>query len=126
LPTSALKWFVSQPDSVISNGEAFLEMDQVHYLTGNGAHLTDPWQGMLVKRDINVVLEKIVVALNDELGFAFDAHFGTDEENWKEINVLETMRIVVAQASGRFTVGLPLCTFSREPTSCSQISLTCY
>jgi len=93
----------------MSNGEAFLELDQVNHLTGNGAHIVDPWQGMLVKRDLNNVLEKIVVSLKDELGFAFDEHFGTDEEDWNEFNVLTTMQMIVAQASGRFTYGLPLC-----------------
>ena len=114
MPTSALKWLVSQPDSAVSNGEAFLEVDQIQYLTGNGAHISDPWQGMLVKRDLNVVLEKIIVSLKDELEFAFDKRFGTDEEIWRELNVLETMQMVVGQAAGRFTVGLPLCTFTKS------------
>ena len=118
LPTSALKWFVSQPDSAISNGEAFLEIDQINYLTGNGAHISDPWQGMLVKRDLNSVLEKIGVALGDELGFAFDKRFGTDEKNWNEFNALSTMQLIVAQASGRFTYGLPLCMYTTSSKFC--------
>jgi hypothetical protein len=50
-------------------------------------------------------------ALDDELGVAFEKYFGTDEQNWKTIDLLETARMVVAQAVSRFTVGLPLCMF---------------
>ncbi|KAH8591027.1 putative cytochrome P450 [Bisporella sp. PMI_857] len=108
-PHSALKWLVSQPDSVMSTNDAFVEVDQVGYTMGNHKFILDPWQGMLVKRDINAVLERIVVSLNQELGFAFDVRFGTDEDHWTELDLYETMRWVVAQGSSRFTVGLPLC-----------------
>ncbi|KAL4922599.1 cytochrome P450 [Aspergillus aurantiobrunneus] len=64
---------------------------------------------MLVKDELNMVLENIVAGLNEELGVAFDAQFGVDEENWKTIDLLDTIRRVVAQAASRFTVGLPLC-----------------
>lgn len=125
MPTSALKWLVAQPDSAVSNMEAFLEIDQINHLTGNGAHITDPWQGKLVKRDLNAVLERIVVALRDELGFAFDERFGTDENDWNEFNVLETMQMVVAQASSRFTVGLPLCKYNAAQ-NCDEVPLMHY
>jgi hypothetical protein len=100
---------VAQPDSVLSVYEGFVEMDQAHYSVGNEKYIKDPWQGLIVRRDMNMVLERICAALNNELGFAFDQRFGTDENEWKELNVLKTMKMIVAQASSRFTVGLPLC-----------------
>jgi len=109
VPQSSLKWLTSQPDDVMSMGEAFSEIDQVAYMTGDSKHVTDDWSGWLVKHNINAVLEKIVVALNAELSYAFDTRFGTDEDNWTELNVHKTMGLVVAQASSRFIVGLPLC-----------------
>jgi hypothetical protein len=97
---------------VLSNNEAFLEVNQTYYSLGHTKYVGDPWQSMLVKREMNAVLENIVLGLNEELQVAFDAHFGTDDKSWKQISLLETMSMVVAQAASRFTVGLPLCKFA--------------
>lgn len=96
---------------MLSNNEAFLEVNQTNYSLGHTKYVGDLWQSMLVKREMNAVLENIVAGLNEELQVAFDAHFGTDENSWKRINLLGTVRMVVAQAASRFTVGLLLCTF---------------
>lgn len=117
LPTRSLKWVAAQPDNVLSVYAAFLEMDQAHYSAGGEAYLTDPWQGTIVRKEMNTVLETLCAALNKELGHAFDTRFGTDEDEWRELNVWKTMRMIVAQASSRFTVGLPLC---MSPSSVSQ------
>ncbi|KAL4965734.1 cytochrome P450 [Aspergillus stella-maris] len=109
LPGSSLRWVLSQPDSVLGVGEAFADIDQAEYSVGHDKYIVDAWQGKLVQTEMNAVLESIVAALNDELGVAFDRWFGTDMEDWKEIDLLETVRPIVAQAASRFTVGLPLC-----------------
>ncbi|KAL2787875.1 cytochrome P450 [Aspergillus keveii] len=109
LPTSSLRWVLAQPESVLSVADAFVEIDQVVYSLGHERYVADPWQGNLVRQELNSVLENICAAMNNELGIAFDARFGTDEENWREIDLLNTVRMVVAQAASRFTVGLPLC-----------------
>lgn len=64
---------------------------------------------MVLKRDMNAVLENLMVALNEELQFCFKARLGTDTKGWTELDIYETMQIVIAQGSSRFTVGLPLC-----------------
>ena len=109
LPIKSLRWWTALPDRVASAYNAFREIDQIDWSTGHHKYVTDPWQGMIVKRDINRVLEKLMVALNDELGSAFDSRLGTNMRDWTEVNVLQTMKLIVAQASSRFTVGLPLC-----------------
>ncbi|KAK9769887.1 hypothetical protein SCAR479_13432 [Seiridium cardinale] len=107
LPQSAMRWVFSQPDSALSLDHAFTEIDQIHYGLGNEMYILDPWQGNLVKTEMNAVLENICAAMNDELGTAFDTYFGVDTENWKEIDLISTVRMIVAQAASRFTVGLP-------------------
>jgi hypothetical protein len=104
-----MKWAASQPDDVLSVREGFLEMDQADYSVGDGQVVMDGWQGLLVKDNMNKILERLGAALNDELGYAFEQRFGTDVDEWRELNVLKTMKMVVAQASSRFIVGRPLC-----------------
>ncbi|KAI9898919.1 hypothetical protein N3K66_005380 [Trichothecium roseum] len=112
MPPSYLRWVLSQPDAVLNTAQAMAEVDQAKYSLGHEGPVTDSWQGMLVKTELNRVLEGICVALSEELGLAFDAHFGKDTENWKEIDLRATVSKAIAQANGRFTVGLPLC---RDP-----------
>lgn len=83
-------------------------MDQAGYSAGGEQYVMDPWQGILVRTDMNSVLEKICKALDEELGFAFDEKLGKDAE-WKEVELMKLMREVIAQASSRFTIGKPLC-----------------
>ncbi|KUI70346.1 Ent-kaurene oxidase [Cytospora mali] len=109
LPTSSMRWALSQPDEVMSVGDAFAEIDGAYYGLGTEKPIIDGWQGMLVKKDMNAVLENIVQAMNDELGVAFDEYLGTDTESWTEIDLLAVVRKIVSQAASRFTVGLPLC-----------------
>ncbi|KAI9371732.1 cytochrome P450 [Aspergillus egyptiacus] len=109
LPVSSMRWALAQPETVLSVDEAFVEIDQPDYNLGHTKYIADNWQALLVKRNMNAVLETLVAAMNNELQVAFDANFGTDEENWKTVDLLQMARMVVAQASSRFTVGLPLC-----------------
>ncbi|GKT72858.1 cytochrome P450 [Colletotrichum tofieldiae] len=108
MPTNSMRWVQNQPETELHLGKAFAEVDQVHWALGHDRYVVDAWQGTLVKTEINAVLENICAALNDELGFAFDKWFGTDPE-WKEIDLFESMKMVVAQAASRFTIGLPIC-----------------
>ena len=87
-------------------------MDQAEYLLGDAKYVRDPWQGQFVKRDMNAVLETLAAALNDELQYAFAPAFGTHTKEWRDIEMYSAMKRVVAQASSRFTVGLPLCKLS--------------
>ncbi|KAK2009715.1 cytochrome P450 [Colletotrichum eremochloae] len=108
MPTSSLRWVQNQPQAVLDHTKAFAEVDQVYWALGHDRYVVDAWQGDLVKTELNVVLENICAALNEELGVAFDKWFGTDQE-WKEIDLFESIKMVVAQAASRFTIGLDLC-----------------
>ncbi|KAH7000529.1 cytochrome P450 [Ilyonectria destructans] len=109
MPQSAMKWVLSQPDDILSVDAAFADIDQVRWSLGHDKIVTDAYQAMVVKTDINCILENICTAMNNELGVIFDEQFGIDTENWKKINLLPTVKIIVAQAASCFTVGLPLC-----------------
>lgn len=109
LPQSAIQWVLAHPENELSHADAILEVVQLKYGLGHEKYKADPWPGMLVKTELNAMLENVCADMNDELAYAFDRYFGCDMETWKEIDLLQTVRLVVAQAASRFTVGLPLC-----------------
>ncbi|KAK2027177.1 cytochrome P450 [Colletotrichum zoysiae] len=108
MPTNSMRWVQNRPETELSLDKAFIEIDQVAWALGHDRYVGDAWQGLLVRTELNAVLENICAAMNDELGVAFDKWFGTDQE-WKEIDLFQTIKMVVAQAASRFTIGLDLC-----------------
>lgn len=114
IPNTSLRWLTAQPDTVLSAQDAFVEIDQAGYNLSHEKFISDPWHSMLVKRDMNRVLENLAAALEDELKLTFDTRLGTGTEQWTELTLLQTMKLIVAQGSSRFTVGLPLC---KTPTA---------
>ncbi|KAG5744606.1 hypothetical protein H9Q72_013009 [Fusarium xylarioides] len=109
LPQSQMKGVLNQPDDVLDMEQAFAEVDQARWSLGHDKYVVDAWQGLVVKYDLNRAIEIIANNMKDELHEVFDEQFGTDTENWKRIDLTKTVKMIVAQAASRFTVGLPLC-----------------
>jgi len=104
-----MRWVLAHPESELSHADAILEVVQLKQGLGHERYKADPYPGMLVKTEINSQLEALCADMNDELAHAFERYFGTDTESWREIDLFGTIRMVVAQAASRFTVGLSLC-----------------
>ncbi|GKT64366.1 cytochrome P450 [Colletotrichum tofieldiae] len=122
LPPSSIRWILSQPEEKLGVGQAAAEVDQIAWSMGDDRYCMDPWQGLLVKNGLNPLLESISESLNEELIHAFERHFGLDTENWTEVDLLSTVRMVVAQAANGFIVGRPLCRDEEFLTTCLAIN----
>ena len=57
-------------------------------------------------------LEGFLEPIRLELRTAIDSLLGQDTENWKTLDVYETIRRIINQTGSRFVVGAPLCTSS--------------
>ncbi|KAK7418297.1 hypothetical protein QQX98_004082 [Neonectria punicea] len=95
-------WVIAQPDAVLSTTEAFANIDRFEWGLGDRGMVLDAWAGLVIKRDMNRVLEAICAAMNNELQFAFEQCFDIDRRTGRRL-------ICFPQLCGRFTVGLPLC-----------------
>lgn len=111
LPQSTMRDIMARPEKELSHADAVLELVQLKYALGHEKYKADPWPCMLVKSDINSKLEAVCDGMNQELKYVFDKYIGCDTESWKEVDLLETVRMVIIAAASRFTVGFPLCTF---------------
>lgn len=118
LPLSSLPWLSRQNLDVVSPWAAFVELNNGRYTTQHAACLGNPWQGMLVKTQMNNVLETLVESIRDELDHAFDRRLGLDETQWLTLPLHGTLRMIVSQLSSRFSVGEPLCTSSQNLLEC--------
>lgn len=102
---------MARPEKELSHADAVLELVQLKYALGHEKYKADPWPCMLVKSDISSKLEAVCDGMNEELKYAFGKYIGCETESWKEVDLLETIRMVIIAAASRFTVGFPLCTF---------------
>ena len=110
MPVNSMGWVLSQPDNTLSIDQALVEMTKIRWSLGHEKIVADAWQNIPVKTKLNDNIENLFEALADELNVALNTHFGTDYENWKSLDLLPTLRLIVTQVASRFMVGLPLCT----------------
>ncbi|KAL0938263.1 cytochrome p450 [Colletotrichum truncatum] len=109
LPHSSMKWALSQPASILGMWEAFNEMFQLGHSLGDEKYMVDTWPHLLARHILTQELEDYILPVHEELQLAIDTHLGVDTENWKTLDLLDTMRMIVNQTGSRFAVGLPLC-----------------
>lgn len=70
-----------------------------------------PHHAHVVKTDLTRKLGSLSGEIWTELSAALDEHWGADTEEWKEVNVFQTMLRVVTRTSNRVFVGERMCKF---------------
>jgi hypothetical protein len=101
------QWAASQPDGVLSPFEGFREIDKGDWNSGHASYIQDPWQSIVIKKEMGRFLEILASDVDDELKYAVPEYVKPGPND--EVDVYESMKWIVAQVSSRFTVGLPLC-----------------
>lgn len=71
--------------------------------------MLNTWAVDVARHVLTKDLEIFVEPVREELEFAVDLLLGIDKENWRTVDLLDTMRTVINRAGSRFVVGLPLC-----------------
>ncbi|KAK8076769.1 hypothetical protein PG994_004041 [Apiospora phragmitis] len=110
LPPSMLPWLLAQPEHRLS--ARWAQLDALNTpLTFLRADIgVNPVHEPLVRRNLMAHLDGIAGLLHEEVALALDDLWaGNSEEAWREVNLDYTIRRVVARASNRIFVGLPLC-----------------
>lgn len=104
MPPRSLHWLCSQPDEVLSSLAAQIDAIQLDRSLGyKFAH--DPWGGVLLKKNINSVVETLIALMNDALGPAIDECLGQDTKSWKEVDLFPACRTIAGRAVLSFTLG---------------------
>jgi hypothetical protein len=109
LPGSQVKWIVDQADSVLSAPQAQRDSLLTDYVLLDPAMARNPIQEVIVRRHLTRSLGSLIEEIEEELSVGVTDYWGNDTENWTEVRVFDSMNKVVARASNRIFVGLPLC-----------------
>lgn len=111
MPHKDLAWVLAQPPNIISIRHAYNDINGIKRSLGSSKYMLDNWQGMLVSKELNKVLDGIVLSLNDELKYVLESRLGRDTVDWKVLDLQQTVQMMIVQATSRFHVGKPLCKF---------------
>ncbi|KAI1793082.1 cytochrome P450 [Ganoderma leucocontextum] len=97
-----------RPDHEVSFLEGAEETIQMRYTVGDELFV-DPYHVDIIREKLTRTLPTILPDVVDELEHAVPRYIPTEGEEWTTVNVMTTMQNIVARASSRVFVGIPLC-----------------
>ncbi|KAI0714845.1 cytochrome P450 [Earliella scabrosa] len=97
-----------RPDEELSFIEGVEEFMQSRFTLGRDP-LDDPYHVDIVKEKLMRTLVAVLPDVIDELSSAVPDYIPTQGQEWTTVNVMTTTQKIVARASNRVFVGLPVC-----------------
>ncbi|KAM5535892.1 hypothetical protein V8D89_010510 [Ganoderma adspersum] len=97
-----------RPDDELSFTEGTEETMPLRYLV-EPAVTEFPYHIDIIKEKLSRTLPAILPDVIEELKVAIPEHIPTKDNDWSSVNVMSMLQKVVARASNRVFVGLPLC-----------------
>lgn len=109
LPPEQIKWFSTQSDSVLSSTEIRKERHAVRYLhIGVEFDTTVFFLERFIGETLTKNLDKLQEPMVGEISEKTEEIFGVDENEWKTLNVYNTLQDIILPAMSRVFFGLPL------------------
>ncbi|KAM5543922.1 hypothetical protein V8D89_002539 [Ganoderma adspersum] len=106
--TNMVDELMRRPDHEVSFLEGIEEVVHMKYTVGHEA-MSDPYHVGIIKEKLTRMLPTVLPDLTDELAVSVREYIPTTGDEWTAVNVMTTMQKIVARASNRVFVGLPLC-----------------
>ncbi|KAK8050778.1 cytochrome P450 [Apiospora phragmitis] len=122
LPLSQIDWLLAQPDSALSQEDVnrqFLESD---YTFPHPNFVKDPVHPEIIRHELTKKLNNFADDVVDEMEQALTDSWGTNTDDWVEVNVYQTLLHIVARLSTRVFVGLPLCRDAEFLEACQSFN----
>jgi cytochrome P450 len=118
-----MQWLLEQPDNILSVSALHYDLLEGDYGFTDPHLLKDPYHEHVVHRSLARRVGPLVMDIWDEMQSALDTTWGLDTENWKDICVFDNMMIVIARASNRLFLGLPLCRNTEYLTNMGKFAM---
>lgn len=109
VPRTQMSWMLEQSDDVLSTSASHYDALHGDYSFLTPSLLGDPYHEHVIHRSLARHLNALIPDLEDEVRHAMDAVFGTDEREWKSLNVWDALLAIVPKITNRMMVGAPLC-----------------
>lgn len=97
-----------RPDDELSFSESVADSMQIRYTLGADTE-DDPYHVDIIKEKLTRSVPAILPEVIDELTLAVPQHIPAKTDEWLEVPVMTAMQQIIARASNRVFVGLPVC-----------------
>lgn len=97
LPGDQRKWLIDQPESILSMHQQTDQHFQFDYGTIYPTRDRQQVHVHLVTTKLTSQIGNLIPTLSEELDFALSKHWDVGGEEWKEVCVYETLRVIIGQ-----------------------------
>ncbi|PGH13919.1 hypothetical protein AJ79_03334 [Helicocarpus griseus UAMH5409] len=110
LPTQQLaRWLSTQPESVLSSDAVRRERNGIDYLPAKADFRSSvQFMDKIVNQSLSRNLDLIQPEMYEEIRDAVDETMGMDNASWQEINLSQTMSVIISRTCTRVLFGLSL------------------
>jgi cytochrome P450 len=109
LPMSQMKWLLEQPDHVLNQNEVNSQFLHAERTMLHPHVIRDTVHGHVIRQELTKNLDSYADDMIDEIQHSLNHVWGSDEQEWKEVAMYDTLLEVVGRVSNRVLVGQPLC-----------------
>lgn len=109
IPRSQMPWMFDQPDNVLSVSEAHYDFLMGAYSFISPVILKDPYHEHVIHKNLVRNLNAIIPEIEEEVPFAVSAVYGTDTENWKKLDSLQSFMDMIPVLTNRMMLGKEVC-----------------
>jgi cytochrome P450 len=109
MPQSQMRWMFDQPDTVLSTSEAHYDSLQGDYSFMSPIILKDPYHEHVLHKNLVRNLNAIIPDLEEEIPRTIAEVYGTNTEEWKKLDVLESFMKMIPVLTNHMLLGESLC-----------------
>ncbi|KAJ8128001.1 hypothetical protein O1611_g5634 [Lasiodiplodia mahajangana] len=120
LPPSQIQWLIEQSDDVLSQEHVNRQFLQSDYTFFHANMVKDPVHPEVIQHQLTKKIGSFADAVADEVRASLEDYWGTDTEEWREVQLYDTMLLLITRLSVRVFMGLPLCRDQTFLSICSR------
>lgn len=109
IPRSQIGWMLEQPDHVISTAAAHYDVLNGEYSFVHKTILKDPYHEHVVHRSLPRQVGALIPEIEEQVRVCVDDIYGTDETEWKKVNIWGCLMKLIPRLTNQMLVGKPLC-----------------
>lgn len=106
LPPTEIRRLMKEPDSVLSVSANLEQNFSIDYTMPFLAH---PTHENVIRKYLTKKLPELTADIMDEIEASLTDVWGTDTENFKEVDIMHSVEKILARSDNRVFTGLPLC-----------------
>lgn len=105
IPRSQMSWMLDQPDHIISTAAAHYDILNGDYSFVDKKILKNPYHEHVVHRSLARHLAALIPGLDRQVRSTVDDIFGTDEKEWRTVNIWDAMTKLIPRVTNLMFVG---------------------